>query len=70
VPIYVLPPAVAATAPIVFLAPTFTYQIYGNHQRGNVDDAFIRLHALRHVVGGRRGVRPAPSGRLGSVTVA
>jgi len=35
-----LPPAGAATAPIVFLAPTFTYQIYGNHQRGNVDDAF------------------------------
>ena len=23
-----------------FLASTFTYQIYGNHQRGNVDDAF------------------------------
>ena len=39
VPFYVLPPAGAATAPIVFLAPTFTYQIYGNHQRGNVDDA-------------------------------
>ena len=40
VPFYVLPPAGAAAAPIVFLAPTFTYQIYGNHQRGNVDDAF------------------------------
>jgi N,N-dimethylformamidase len=34
------PPAGAATAPIVFLASTFTYQIYGNHQRDNVDDAF------------------------------
>jgi N,N-dimethylformamidase len=40
VPIYVLPPAGAATAPIVFLASTFTYQIYGNHRRGCVDDAF------------------------------
>ena len=40
VPIYVLPPAGVTTAPIVFLASTFTYQIYGNHQRGNVDDAF------------------------------
>ena len=39
-PIYVLPPAGTATAPIVYLAPTFTYQIYGNHQRDNVDDAF------------------------------
>ena len=45
VPIYVLPPAGAATAPIVFLAPTFTYQIYGNHQRGNVDDAFCARQA-------------------------
>ena len=40
VPIYVLPPAGRTTASIVFLASTFTYQIYGNHQRGNVDDAF------------------------------
>jgi N,N-dimethylformamidase len=40
VPIYVLPPAGVTTAPLVLLAPTFTYQIYGNHQRGNVDDAF------------------------------
>ena len=40
VPIYVLPPAGMTTAPILFLASTFTYQIYGNHQRGNVDDAF------------------------------
>ena len=40
VPIYVLPPAGVTTAPLVFLASTFTYQIYGNHQRGNVDDAF------------------------------
>ena len=40
VPLYVLPRPGPATASIVFLAPTFTYQIYGNHQRGNVDDAF------------------------------
>ena len=40
VPIYVLPPAGTATNPIVFLASTFTYQIYGNHRRGNTDDAF------------------------------
>ena len=33
VPIYVLPPAGVTTAPLVFLASTFTYQIYGNHQR-------------------------------------
>jgi N,N-dimethylformamidase len=40
VPIYVLPPTGNATAPLAFLASTFTYQIYGNHQRGNVDNAF------------------------------
>jgi N,N-dimethylformamidase len=40
VPIYVLPPKGTASAPIVFLASTFTYQVYGNHRRGNVDDAF------------------------------
>lgn len=40
VPIYVLPPPGVTTAPLVFIASTFTYQIYGNHQRGNVDDAF------------------------------
>ena len=40
VPFYVLPPAGVATAPLVFLASTFTYQIYGNHRRGNVDEAF------------------------------
>ena len=40
VPIYVLPPAGVTTASFVFLASTFTYQIYGNHQRGNVDAAF------------------------------
>ena len=33
VPFYVLPPSGTATAPIAFLASTFTYQIYGNHRR-------------------------------------
>jgi N,N-dimethylformamidase len=40
VPFYVLPPSGTATAPIAFLASTFTYQIYGNHRRGNTDEAF------------------------------
>jgi len=48
VPIYVLPPACTATAPIVFLASTFTYQIYGNHQRRSVDDAFRARQAGWH----------------------
>jgi len=39
-PSHVLPPVGVATAPLVFLASTFTYQIYGNHQRFNVDEAF------------------------------
>jgi hypothetical protein len=47
VPIYVLPRAGTATAPIVFLASTFTYQIYGNHQRASVDDAFRTRQAER-----------------------
>jgi N,N-dimethylformamidase len=45
VPFYVLPSAGAATAPVAFLAPTFTYQIYGNHQRGKVDEAFRERQA-------------------------
>src|SRR5205823_3693397 len=45
VPFYVLPPRGRTTAPIAFLASTFTYQIYGNHQRGNLDDAFRNRHA-------------------------
>lgn len=45
VPFYVLPPRGRAGAPITFLASTFTYQIYGNHQRGNVDDAFRKRQA-------------------------
>lgn len=40
-PLYVLPPRGAATAKIVFLASTFTYQAYANHARGNADAAYM-----------------------------
>ncbi len=40
-PFYVLPPKAKATAPVAFLASTFTYQAYFNHQRGNADDAYM-----------------------------
>ena len=40
VPFYVVPPKGAAAKKLVFLASTFTYQIYGNHRRGNADAAF------------------------------
>jgi N,N-dimethylformamidase len=39
-PFYVLPPRGTATAPVAFLASTFTYQAYANHARGNADDAY------------------------------
>ena len=39
-PLYVLPPRGTATAPVVFLASTFTYQAYANHARGNADAAY------------------------------
>jgi N,N-dimethylformamidase len=40
VPFYVLPPKGAAAKPLLYLASTFTYQIYGNHRRGNTDAEF------------------------------
>ena len=40
IPFYVLPPKGRATAPIAFLASTFTYQAYANHARGNWEPAF------------------------------
>jgi N,N-dimethylformamidase len=40
VPFYVRPPLGRPGADVVFVASTFTYQIYGNHARGNFDDAF------------------------------
>ena len=39
-PLYVLPPRGVATARVVFLASTFTYQAYANHARGNADAAY------------------------------
>ena len=40
IPFYVRPATGAPTARLCFLAPTFTYQAYGNHARDNFDDAF------------------------------
>ncbi len=39
-PFYVVPSREGSRAAVAFLAPTFTYQAYANHARGNVDDAF------------------------------
>jgi N,N-dimethylformamidase len=39
-PLFVLPPRGQATAPVAYLAATFTYQAYANHARFNFDDAF------------------------------
>jgi N,N-dimethylformamidase len=39
-PFYVLPKRGTAQPPVVFLAPTFTYQAYANHARGNADAAY------------------------------
>ncbi len=40
IPFFVLPPRGTATAPVAYLAATFTYQAYANHARFNFDDAF------------------------------
>ena len=40
IPFFVLPPRGAVTAPVAYLAATFTYQAYANHARFNVDAAF------------------------------
>ena len=43
-PFYALPKRGGPHAPIAFVAPTFTYQAYANHARGNTDDAhFARV---------------------------
>ena len=39
IPFFVLPPRATATAPIAYLAATFTYQAYANHARFNFDAA-------------------------------
>lgn len=40
VPVFVLPPLGRVTAPVAYLAATFTYQAYANHARFNFDTAF------------------------------
>ncbi len=40
IPFYVLPKRGQTTAPIAFLASTFTYQAYANHTRSNADAAY------------------------------
>jgi N,N-dimethylformamidase len=40
IPFFVLPPRGTVTAPVAYLAATFTYQAYANHARFNFDDAF------------------------------
>jgi N,N-dimethylformamidase len=45
IPFYVLPPKGKATSPVAFLASTFTYQVYGNHNRFNVDEGYAARRA-------------------------
>ncbi|WP_374449042.1 N,N-dimethylformamidase beta subunit family domain-containing protein [Stella sp.] len=40
IPFYVVPPRGRATAPVAFLASTFTFQVYANYMRFNCDDAY------------------------------
>ena len=40
IPFFVLPPRGTVTAPVAYLAATFTYQAYANHARFNFDAAF------------------------------
>lgn len=40
IPLFVLPPRGMVTAPVAYLAATFTYQAYANHARFNFDAAF------------------------------
>ena len=40
IPLFVLPPRGQVTAPVAYLAATFTYQAYANHARFNFDEPF------------------------------
>ena len=40
VPFFVLPAAGTATAKVALLFPTYTYQVYANHDRSNFDEAY------------------------------
>ena len=41
-PFYVLPRRTGPFAPIAFLASTFTYQAYANHERSAMDQSVLR----------------------------
>ena len=41
-PLYVLPKRQGPFAPIAFLASTFTYQAYANHERTGIDPGILR----------------------------
>ncbi|BBK30350.1 N,N-dimethylformamidase [Stella humosa] len=40
IPFYVVPPKGKTTAPVVFLASTFTFQVYANYNRFNCDEGY------------------------------
>ena len=40
IPFYVVPPRGTNSAPVVFLASTFTFQVYANYNRFNCDDGY------------------------------
>lgn len=61
IPFFVLPKRGTSTAPVAYLAATFTYQAYANHARFNVDDAFrARIDAW-----GATPVNPQDHGEYG-----
>ena len=45
IPVWILPPRGTVTAPVAFLASTFTYQAYANHARGNADAGYVARRA-------------------------
>lgn len=47
IPFFVRPPKGQRQAPLCLLMPTFTYLVYGNHARGNTDDAYRSVVAAR-----------------------
>ena len=48
IPLFILPPRGTTTAPVAYLAATFTYQAYANHARFNVDNALRARIAAWH----------------------
>lgn len=47
IPFFVRPPRGQRRAPLCLLIPTFTYLVYGNHARGNTDEAYRAMVAER-----------------------